>query len=125
MGESDYGDEEDSDWGDAFSDSSFGDVDDSFFASNDDFDAQKTVDELPEIPQGQYTRQYLYETFLKVLPTIEPSFMDMEDVVEGSDEFMMFEDFMRRSAEQTGVNYDKLDELQLLEVERTYLLYSW
>lgn len=122
LDESDYGDEDDSVWGDAFSDSSFGDVDDSFFASNDDFDAQKTVDELPEIPQGQYTRQYLYETFLKVLPTIEPSFMDMEDVVEGSDEFMMFEDFMRRSAEQTGVNYDKLDELQLLEVRKNLFI---
>lgn len=122
--ESEWGDEE-SDWGDAFEDSSlsdFGDIDDSSFASNDDFNAEDEVNKLSDIPQGQYTRQYLFETFSKVLPTIDPSFMSMEDIMDGSDEFMMYEDFMRRSAEQTGVNYDKLDELQLLEVRKNLFI---
>lgn len=121
--ESSYGDDSD-DWGNAFEDSSssFGTIDDSFFASNDSFDAKEAVDSLPDIPTGQYTRQFLFETFSKVLPSVEPSFMNMEDVIEGSDEFMMFEDFMRRSAEQTGINEDKLDELQLIEVRKNLFI---
>lgn len=120
--ESSYDDEESyDDWG-SFDDTDYSSVDDSFFASNDNFDAQEAVNTLAEIPAGQYTRQYLFETFEKVLPSVNPSFMDMEDVLDGSDEFMMFEDFMRRSADQTGIKEDKLDELQLLEVRKNLFI---
>lgn len=120
--ESSYDEEEDyGDWG-SFDGTDYSSVDDSFFASNDDFDAQEAVNNLDEIPAGQYTRQYLFETFEKVLPSVNPSFMDMEDVLDGSDEFMMFEDFMRRSADQTGIKEDKLDELQLLEVRKNLFI---
>lgn len=111
-----------SDWDNSFDDNDFGTVDDSFFASNDDFDAKEAVDNLADIPAGQYTRQYLFETFEKILPAVKPTFMDMEDVLDGSDEFMMFEDFMRRSADQTGIKEDKLDELQLLEVRKNLFI---
>lgn len=120
--ESSYDEEEDyGDW-DSFDGTDYSSVDGSFFASNDDFDAQEAVNNLDEIPAGQYTRQYLFETFEKVLPSVNPSFMDMEDVLDGSDEFMMFEDFMRRSADQTGIKEDKLDELQLLEVRKNLFI---
>lgn len=121
--ESSYDDDEDfGDW-DSFGDTNdYSSVDDSFFASNEDFDVQEAVNNLDEIPAGQYTRQYLFETFEKILPSVKPSFMDMEDVLDGSDEFMMFEDFMRRSADQTGIKEDKLDELQLLEVRKNLFI---
>lgn len=119
--ESDYN-SDDNDWGSVLGSTGFDDVDSSFFASNESFDAKEAVNDLPDIPAGQYTRQYLFETFSKILPSVEPSFMNMEDVIDGSDEFMMFEDFMRRSAEQTGLNEDKLDELQLLEVRKNLFI---
>ena len=127
----DYSDEEESeyysedDWEDAFGDSfdnSFGSVDDSFFASNDSFNANEVVSNLPDIPTGQYTRQFLYETFLKVLPTIQPSFMAMEQVTEDTDEFFMFEDYLKRSADQTGISDEKYDELQLQEVRKNLFI---
>ena len=55
--ESSYDEEEDyGDW-DSFDGTDYSSVDGSFFASNDDFDAQEAVNNLDEIPAGQYTRQ--------------------------------------------------------------------
>ena len=122
--DSDYGDDEEDDWGDVFNDSNgdFGAIDDSLFASNESFDVKEAVENLPDIPSGQYTRQYLFETFSKILPTIEPSFMNMEQVLDDSDEFYMFEDYLKRSAEQTGISDDKYDELQLQEVRKNLFI---
>lgn len=99
-----------------------GDYFSEFSASNNDFNVEEAVNSLPDVPRGQYTRQYLFETFSKVLPLLQPSFMDMIEVYDSSDEFMMFEDYLRRSAEQTGVKEDKLDELQLLQVRKNLFI---
>lgn len=101
---------------------SMGSVNDSFFASNDSFDVEETINNLGNVSSGQYTRQYLFETFSKVLPTIRPNFRVMEDIDEDSDEFYMFEDYLRRSAEQTGISEDKLEELQLLQVRKNLFI---
>ena len=126
--DSDYpeDDEELGDWGDVLGDSEDegydGDYDGSFFASNDSFDVNETVESLPDIPAGQYTRQYLFETFSKILPAVEPSFMDMEYFSSDDDEFMEFEGYLRDSAEQTGIKEEKLDELQLLEMRKNLFI---
>jgi hypothetical protein len=70
------------------------------------------------VPAGQYTRQYLLETFLKVLPTINPNFYKMTQIYEDSDEFMEFDAFLRNSAIQTGISEEKLNELYLESVEQ-------
>ena len=109
---------------DLFNDSSddFIPIDDSLFASNENFNPQEAANNIQDIPAGQYTRQYLFDTFSAVLPLIKPSFMDMTNVIDGSDEFMMYEDYLRRSAEQTGIKEEKLDELQLLEVRKNIFI---
>ena len=85
-------------------------------ASSDDFDPLTEAGKI-DVPAGQYTRQYLLETFLKVLPSINPSFHKMEPVYEDSDEFMMFDGYLRDAAIQTGLSGDKLDEIYLESVE--------
>ena len=117
-------DEFEEDYSDLFDDDDddYTPIDNSQTASNDSFNAKDAVNALGTIPAGQYTRQYLFETFSKVLPSLQPSFMDMQDVPDSSDEFMMFEDYLRRSAEQTGIKEDKLDELQLLEVRKNLFI---
>lgn len=70
-----------------------------------------------DVPAGQYTRSYLLETFLKVLPTINPNFHKLEPIYEDSDDFMMFDEYLRNSAIQSGISADKLDELYLESVE--------
>lgn len=86
------------------------------------FDPEQVAESAVNIPQGQYTRQFLFDTFIQVLPTVNPGFMDISSISENSDEFFMFEDYLKRSAEQTGINQDKLDELQLLEVRENLFL---
>lgn len=81
-----------------------------------DFDPKAEADKI-DVPAGQYTRSYLLETFLKVLPSINPNFYKFEPVYEDSDEFMMFDEYLRNSAIQTGISNDKLDELYLESVE--------
>lgn len=89
---------------------------------NTSFDVDNEVNSLPDIPKGQYTRQFLVETFLKILPSVNPNFRNMEVVSEDSDEFFMFEDYLKRSAEQTGIKDDKYEELQLLEVRKNLFI---
>ena len=103
------------DWGDDLSSSDFGGGSD--FADSPDFDAKEAASKI-DVPAGQYTRSYLVETFLKVLPTINPNFHKMESVYEESDEFMEFDGYLKDAARQTGINEDKLDELYLLSLEK-------
>lgn len=85
-------------------------------ANSDSFDPVAEANKI-DVPAGQYTRQYLLETFLKVLPVINPNFHKMEPVYEDSDEFMMFDGYLRDASIQTGVTGDKLDEIYLESVE--------
>lgn len=122
----DESDEEEDNW-DGFDDSDdYGrfsnEADSSFFANSADFNVEDAVKDLPDIPAGQYTRQYLFETFTKILPIVNPGFMNMESVSGVSDEFLMFEDYLIRSAQQTGAKEEKLDELQMEEMHRNLFL---
>ena len=113
---------EDEDWGSEDSYDSFDEIDDSLFASNDNFNAVEAASNLPDIPEGQYTRQFLFETFSKVLPLVNPNFMQMESVSDTEDEFLTFEDYLYRAAGQTGAKEEKLEELQMLEMHKNLFL---
>lgn len=121
--ESPYDSEDYDDLFDSFDDGDdFSNIDTSMSASNASFSVESAINSIANVPEGQYTRQFLFETFSKVLPIINPSFMDMKNISDESEEFMMFEDYLRRSAEQTGLNGDKLDELQLIEARRNLFI---
>lgn len=118
--ESPYSDDEESDYSEFDMDNLNWEEDNS--SEIEEVDVVDALNNIPDVPVGQYTRQFLFETFSKILPSVNPSFMDMRDISSESDEFMMFDDYLRRSAEQTGINEDKLYDLQLLEVRKNLFL---
>lgn len=83
---------------------------------SDDFSVDDAIDKVQDIPQGTYTRQYLFETFLQVLPRIDPGYADMEMLDDYSDEFMMFSEYLIGAAEQVGTKEENIPEL--LEVRK-------
>lgn len=115
----------DEDWGDADSDDDWGDEDD--WGDSDDWgdvseeivDDSVSIDEaistLQEVPNGMYTRQYLYDMFTKVLPLMKPDFSEIRDIDEDDDVFYQWEESLREAAEVSGCKEDYLPELQRLQ----------
>lgn len=67
---------------------------------------------LQQVPQGMYTRQYLYDAFSKVLPTITPSFAKEKVYDDSTDEFYDWEEKLREAAEVAGCKEEELPELE-------------
>lgn len=82
--------------------------------SNGSFDTESVVNSLPEIQQGTYTRQYLFEAYCKVLPTCTPDYATMKEIYSDNDEFYNFEEMMRNAALQVGMREENLPELNRL-----------
>ena len=93
-----------------------------FSADSDTFSASEAAESLTVERPGMYTRSYLIEAFSKVLPHINPSFAKMRQMNEGDDEFLLYEEWIKDSAYQTGVQGDKLDELMLQSAERNDMI---
>lgn len=81
-------------------------------ADSDDFSVEDAVEDIEVIKSGQYTRQFLFETFEKVLPIINPTFGDMVEISEDDNEFYDFVEMLEQSTYQTGVTEEKLPQLQ-------------
>lgn len=104
--EDDYGDNEDDDW-DFSSTVSQG--------ASEGMSADEAFNSTQEVPIGMYTRQYLYDNFCKVLPTITPGFSHMQEIDEDSDDFLYWGDKLREAAQVAGCKEDYLPELQRLQ----------
>lgn len=112
--------EEDFGWDDIDGDDLFVDDTPGSCAGTDGFDVDSAISNVREIPVGTHTRQYLYETFTAILPTITPRFSSMDTLSEGSDEFMEFEDYLRGAAYQVGTKEENIPEL--LEVRKNIFI---
>lgn len=96
------------------------DVDNSNCAGSEGFSVDEALNMVQEIPAGTQTRQYLFETFTRILPHITPTFDNMEDVDYDSDEFMMYEEYLRNAAYQVGTKDENIPELE--EVRKNLFL---
>lgn len=85
-------------------------------SNSETFDLESAMNTIREIPEGTWTRKYLFETFLGVLPNINPKFNVMEEITDTDDEFMMLEDYLRSAAFQVGTKEESVPEL--LEVKK-------
>ena len=124
--EEDYG-EESSAWDDILDDDYVLEEDyeeeDGSSVESSEFDVSNAVDSLPEIQQGTQTRQYLFETFMKVLPKVTPGFAVMNEISDESDEFYEFEGYLIGAADQVGTKEGSVPELRsLYENEFIYRL---
>lgn len=70
---------------------------------------------LPEVPQGMYERKYLYDMFTKRMPALNPSFADMVDTPEDSDEFMIWCEQVIEAARCAGCKEDYLPDVMRVQ----------
>lgn len=114
----DFGD--DTGWGDN-EDFSDGSDDSDFFnnageqAASEPMTPEDALNAMTEVPQGMYTRQYLYEAFTRVLPNMKADFATNKVVDEDSDTFIAWEQYLRDACEATGVKQEALPTLLKLE----------
>lgn len=108
-----YGDDEDyddfgEDGGDDDEDWDF-DVED--VKGEDGMNPDEALGSLQDIPIGMYTRQYLWDAFIKVLPTMKPSFAAERYIDSDSDAFFEWEASLQEASEVAGCKEDFLPEL--------------
>lgn len=81
----------------------------------DGMDADTALSTLQDIPAGMYTRQYLFDAFNKVLPTLRPDFAQMKEYDEADNSFLRWDEMLREAAQAAGCKEDFLPELQKLQ----------
>ena len=137
----DFGGNNDFDFGDTeFNDNSFGDdssFDDDISFGDDDYgdedetdfdfdtdlteekkdgeDIENVLDNLPDIDRGMYTRQFLYDSFTRVLPNLKTNFANVKRYDEDSEVFLSWDDIIQRASAVTGLKDDDIPYLKELE----------
>ena len=75
--------------------------------------ASDALETMQHVPQGMYTRQYLYDMFTKVLPKMKPNFSTLTEITPDDDAFHQMNSSLREAAEVCGVKEDvELERLQ-------------
>lgn len=82
-------------------------------------DIEEALSNLPDIDRGTYTRQYLYEALIRVLPSLKANFADVKSYDEDSDIFLSWDSSLREAAIVSGCKEEELPEL--LELQETLL----
>lgn len=77
-----------------------------------DYDSLESDLENLDMQKGTQTRQFIYETLTKGLPSISPKFADTRNLREGSAEWAIWDELIRKAARQAGTRDDLLPELK-------------
>lgn len=77
-----------------------------------DYDSLESDLEKLDMQKGTQTRQFIYETLTKGLPSISPKFADMRNIREGSAEWAIWAELIRDAAKQVGTREDLLPDLK-------------
>lgn len=83
--------------------------------AEDGLDTEEALNTLQEVPQGMYTRRYLYDAFMKRLPKMNPNFSEMRTIDEDEDVFLATEEKLQEAAGVVGCKEDNLPSLLVLE----------
>ena len=81
-------------------------------AEDVDYDSLESDLESLNMQKGTQTRQFIYETLTKGLPSISPKFADMRNLREGSKEWAIWAELIRDAAKQVGTREDLLPDLK-------------
>ena len=81
-------------------------------AKDVDYDSLESDLENLNIQKGTQTRQFIYETLTKGLPSISPKFADMRNLRKGSAEWAIWAELIRDAAKQVGTRDDLLPDLE-------------
>lgn len=77
-----------------------------------DYEALESDLENLDMKKGTQTRQFIYETLTKGLPSISPKFADMHNIREGNAEWAIWAELIRDAAKQVGTREDLLPDLK-------------
>lgn len=77
--------------------------------------AEDALNSLPDVPRGMYERNYLWDMFTKMLPTMKPGFSEMKEIDESDDAFLYWDDKLREAASVAGCKEDYLPNLVRLQ----------
>lgn len=95
-------DSSDSGWGDLDGDSSWGDdIEEDTVVDNPDLDDE--YGKLKDLPAHQYTRRFLFDTFMGVLPKVNPNYGKMVKIEEWQDKFEKIQGNLSKVAEDIGM----------------------
>lgn len=81
-------------------------------AEDVDYDSLESDLENLNMQKGTQTRQFIYETLTKGLPSISPKFADMRNLRKGSKEWAIWAELIRDAAKQVGTRDDLLPDLK-------------
>lgn len=81
-------------------------------AEDVDYDSLESDLESLNMQKGTQTRQFIYETLTKGLPSISPKFADMRNLREGSAKWAIWAELIRDAAKQVGTREDLLPDLK-------------
>ena len=81
-------------------------------AEDVDYDSLESDLESLNMQKGTQTRQFIYETLTKGLPSISPKFADIRNLREGSKEWAIWAELIRDAAKQVGTREDLLPDLK-------------
>lgn len=81
-------------------------------AEDVDYDSLESDLENLNMQKGTQTRQFIYETLTKGLPSISPKFADMRNLRKGSKEWAIWAELIRDAAKQVGTRDDLLPDLE-------------
>lgn len=76
---------------------------------------EDALSQLQVIDKGMYTRQYLYDNFVKVLPHIKSNFSNVVEYEEDDDIFVFWDDIVQRASAITGLKDDEVPYLKQLK----------
>lgn len=77
-----------------------------------DYDSLESDLENLDMKKGTQTRQFIYETLTKGLPSISPKFADTRNIREGSKEWAIWDELIRKAARHAGTRDDLLPDLK-------------
>lgn len=77
-----------------------------------DYDSLESDLESLNMQKGTQTRQFIYETLTKGLPSISPKFADMRNLRKGNAEWAIWAELIRDAAKQVGTRDDLLPDLE-------------
>lgn len=77
-----------------------------------DYDSLESDLESLNMQKGTQTRQFIYETLTKGLPSISPKFADMRNLRKGSAEWAIWDELIRKAAKHAGTRDELLPNLE-------------
>lgn len=89
--------------------------DTSWMKASDSIDYDNIMARVPDVPAGMYTRQFLFEQFVQLLPCYTPDYTKTTQYDESSEQFLKFDDLIARASKILGLKEEEYPVLQQCE----------